>query len=456
MAIYAGMVDNMDQNFGRLRAALEAIGEWDNTIVLFLSDNGASREGQALGTSHYFRQLYRGDDLDDDYGRLEELGGPRTFPHYPRGWAMASGTPFRLYKINTHAGGHQVPMIVSWPAGLEGGGTLRRQYVYVTDILPTLIELAGLDPPAARHGAAVKPLAGTSFASMLVDPEAPSGHKEQYSEMNGHRGFYRDGWEVVTLHLPRTAFRDDHWELYHLEADPTEMDDLAGEHPERVRELVEAWEQAAWANQVYPLNEGGLLAREQRPPTEDVFLEPVTIIPGTPTLEHYRSNAMIDRRSFAVTVRLDFRSGDEGVLVAHGDQSGGLVLYIEDGELQLLHNAFGREHLLSGGRVPAGAKEIVLDATAPGGNRYNVRLLVDGAEVGSAEGLPGFARLTPFEGIDVGIDRGSPVSWDLYERRGTFAYTGVLHSMTYTPGEAAPDSGPELLKQLREVGLRYE
>src|SRR4030095_9011089 len=148
-AVFAGMVDNIDQNFGRLRETLETMGEWDNTIVLFTSDNGGSREGESNGTSRYFRSLVataRGGagqedpDVDIDFARLDLIGGPQTLPHYPRGWGMVSSTPFRLYKINTHLGGHSVPCIFSWPARLGQAGALRTQYAHVTDVLPTLLD----------------------------------------------------------------------------------------------------------------------------------------------------------------------------------------------------------------------------------------------------------------------------------------------------------------------------
>ena len=160
MEVYAAMVDRIDQNVGRLVAELEAIGELDNTIFIFTSDNGASREGEVTGTTAYYVHLLQGDDVDADIARIDHIGGPQTTPHYPRGWAMASGTPFRLYKINTHQGGHSVPFIFSWPAGARAGklgadGEIRRQYLHVTDVLPTLLELVGVERPDARNGVAL-------------------------------------------------------------------------------------------------------------------------------------------------------------------------------------------------------------------------------------------------------------------------------------------------------------
>ena len=447
MAVYAGMVDNIDQQFGRLMAALEAMGELDNTIVLFTSDNGASREGEAEGTTAYYQHLLGSTDLAADLARLDEIGGPTTTPHYPRGWAMASGTPFRLYKINTHAGGHSVPMILTAPG--VAGGELRRQFAHVTDVLPTLLDLLGLEAPRERNGKPLKPIAGASFAPTMADPASTSTHPEQHYEMVGHRGFYRDGWEVVTLHPPLSAFSDAEWELYDLRTDPTETTDLAAEHPEKVRELAAAWEQAARANQVYPLDEGSGVKFLVRPPRSEVFSEPVTILPGTPTLERWRSQQLIANRGFRVTVVL--ATLGEGTLVAHGDQGGGYSLYVKSGQLALAHNdGRGRVRVISG---PLGSPSVVEAVfTAPGGGTWSVSLLCDGAEVAAGDGLTLLFPMAPFQGIDVGIDRKSPVVWG----RGTFPYTGAISSVSYTPGEPAPDSPAALLDVLREMGKKFE
>jgi arylsulfatase len=458
------MVDNIDQNVGRLRAALEEMGEWDNTVFLFTSDNGGSREGEAQGTSAYLRMLNTmvPDSLEADLTKIDEMGGPNTFPHYPRGWAQASNTPFRLYKINTHAGGHSVPFIVSWPDGLTDPGGLRRQYTYVTDVVPTLLDLAGVPAATHRNGKPVKPIAGTTFEPTLSAADAPSQHTEQVVEMIGHRGFYRDGWEAVTLHQPNTAFSDDTWELFDLTRDPTQVHDLADAEPEKLQELLAAWEEAAWANQVFPLDEGLGLKYMLRPEAEAGLEDPVTIFRGTPQLERYRSYKLIQMRSFTAALDLvdedgnGLADGTEGVLLAHGDQGGGYAVYLEGDELVYAHNAYGTMHDLRVPRPSAGTRELVLDVEAPGRWRWTVRLLADGAALGSLDELEMIAFMAPFEGIDVGLDRASPVDWALHERRGTFPFSGTVRSATYTPGEPAPDAGIRYLDLLREMGARFE
>ena len=465
MAVFAGMVDNVDQNFGRLRGALDELGQLDNTIIIFVSDNGGSREGEANGTSQYFRILTHQsggegegeEELRIDHGRLELLGGPQTLAHYPRAWGMVSSTPFRLYKINTHQGGHSVPFLFSWPARYGHlAGQQRAQYAYVTDIMPTLLELVGLTAPTERNGRPLKPLAGRSIVPLLESATAPVQHTEQVEEMLGHRGYYRDGWHAVTIHQARTSFAADQWELYDLTTDPTEMHDLAAVHPDKLAELVEAWDRAAWQNQIYPLDEGTGLKYIQRPASEDVFKQPLTIHAGTPELERYRSFLLIQQRCFTIEAVLHYRDGDGGCLVSHGDQGGGYGLYIEDGHVRYVHNAFGVMHEVDAGPIDHGDHRITVDVVNPGGFRWNVRVLVDGEERARADALRCFIGMAPFQGISIGVDRKSPVSWRIFERHGAFRYRGALRTVTYTPGELAPDSGERFVDLLRTMGQRYE
>ncbi|MDH3753539.1 MAG: sulfatase-like hydrolase/transferase, partial [Acidimicrobiia bacterium] len=460
MEVYAGMVDSIDQSLGRLRSELERLGEWDNTLVMFTSDNGGSREGEEIGTSSYFRTLSYNmpDAVEEDLARIDLVGGPQSLAHYPRGWAMTSNTPYRLYKINTHAGGHSVPFVVSWPAAIpaELRGGLRTQYQHITDVFPTVLDLVGAEAPTHRRGRPTFEVQGSSLTSTIGDASAPSTHREQHYEMWGHRGFYRDGWEAVTCHQDATAFSDDRWELYDLVNDMTETVDLAASQPDKLAELIEAWERGARDNQVLPLDERTGLKFIQRPPWVDEMAEPVTLGPAAPQLERFRSLQLIDSRSFRVIIELTQPPGGAGTLVAHGDQGGGYGLYVIDGALHFIHNGYGVMTEVDGGPIDVGDHSVVLAVDAPGDGVWNAALEIDGLLRAEAGGLRMLNAMAPFQGIDVGIDRRSPVSWSLYERHGTFPFSGSVHAVRYEPGERAPDAGARWLDLLREMGSRYE
>ncbi|MCH2423312.1 MAG: hypothetical protein MK196_09430, partial [Acidimicrobiales bacterium] len=265
-----------------------------------------------------------------------------------------------------------------------------------------------------------------------------------------------DGWSAVTCRQPRTPFSEEKWELHHLTVDPTESRDLAAEHPERLADLVDAWEQAAWANQVFPLDEGNNVKNLLRPPWGDDTVVETVFRPGAPTSERYRSLALINFRSFEVEVALKFAAGDRGTLVAHGDQGGGYALHVVDDRLSLAWNGYGSMTEVEGGVLSDGATSVVLAAEAVGDLRIHVELRVDGEVVGGARDLPVLTAMAPFQGIDVGIDRKSPVSWAISERFGTFPWTGTLYGVTYRPGEPAPDAGVRWLEILREAGTKFE
>ena len=463
MAVYAAMVDAVDQSVGRLRAELESIGEWDNTVLLFLSDNGASKEGETVGTTSYYNDLkpmgpFRDEPLPSDYARLQEIGGPKVMAHYPRGWAMLGNTPFRLYKTFTHAGGHQVPCIAHVPGRIADPGGLRNQYLHVIDVVPTLLDLLGFEPPATRQGEPVKPIQGRSFVPTLGEGSAPTPRAEQYYELGGNRAYMHDGWEIVTLHEPLTPFSDEEWELFDLNTDPTQVHDLRADHPDRLAELAEGWECAARANQVYPLDEGSGFRWVVRAPEVEYFEKPITLWPGTATLEPWRSRRLIWMRSFTITVDITIgAASDQGVLVAHGDQGGGYVLYVEDGRVHWAYNdGRGTMHTVDGGLLGTGRRSVLVTVNARAGRRWDVMLSVDGTDRGTLGDLPQLFPMAPFEGITVGTDRRSPVSWSMHERHGVFPFTGTLHAVRYVPGELVEDAPVKFLPFMRQMAAKFE
>ena len=454
MEVYAGMVDNIDQNVGRLVDALEELGELDNTIILFTSDNGASREGEDVGTTAYYVHLLQGDDVDADLARLDVIGGPQTTPHYPRGWAMAGNTPFRLYKINTHAGGHSVPFVVlvaGRPATATAASApppVRARHRRAADAARAA---SASTARRERNGRPLKPLAGHELRRDARRPRPRRArHTEQYYEMHGHRGFYRDGWEVVTLHQPLTPFDDDEWELYDLPSDPTELRDLAGAEPGRAAaSWPTAWEEAAWANQVYPLDEG---TRHQvpRPPAlrARCSREPVTIVPGTPTLERWRSLQLIwfrvvhDHASRSTTA-----AGDQGILVAHGDQGGGYgAVRRSTTSCVFVHNdGRGRmRDVVAAARVPDGAREIVAELRGDrASNVWTVTLSVDGEDRAASSTAcrcsSAWRRSRASTSASTAARRCRGTSTSASGRSRTRAR---CTRVPYAPGEPAPDSPP--------------
>ena len=215
---FAGMLDHADQHIARLIAFLERTGLRENTLVLVLSDNGASQEGGPSGGVNLTgpRNL-RPEPMTEKLARIDDIGGPGTHTNYPLGWGMASNTPLRRYKQNTHGGGIRDPLVVSWPKGISARGELRHQFAHASDLTPTLLEVAGIEPPDRINGIPQMPLEGTSFAASLNNPAAPSKSQPQYFEMFGHRGIWSAGWKAVAFHPPGTPYDNDKWELFDLD-----------------------------------------------------------------------------------------------------------------------------------------------------------------------------------------------------------------------------------------------
>jgi arylsulfatase len=467
MEVYAAAVTAVDDSTGRLIETLEQYGELDNTIIVFASDNGGTAEGGPDGTRSYFSQFVHVPGLPEDWDRdvdreLDLIGGPRTTVHYPRGWAQASNTPFRLYKSDTFAGGIRAPLLVHWPAGnlrQDGDDGLRRQFVHVTDLTPTLLDLAGVPRPEHRHGLPAPEPDGVSAAAVLRSPQQPTGHVEQYSETGGNRAYQNEHFKIVTRHRPGTPYDDSEWELYDLVEDPTETTDLAATRPEVLAELAAAWERAAWQNRVFPLTDDGPAAALRRP-ADDRLDEPLTIFPGTPTLERLRSARLIQHRDVTITIDLLVAAGDEGVLVSHGDQGGGYLVAVgadDRGEPTafLTVNAYGRMHHTAPINLGLGRQRLTVRIAARPDFRSDI-ILTDGVAVVDLTDVPQLVGMAPFTGISVGADRGGPVDWEQTLGRGSYGFTGVLHAVTYTPGTYSPTAPAERARVWAEGAHLYD
>ena len=238
MEAYAGFTEHTDDQIGRLLGFLKEKGQFDNTLIVLISDNGGAPEAGVKG--NFARSYGDRTTVAEMYERLDELGGPSTQPLYPRPWAMASSAPFKYYKLWPFNGGVRTPMIVSWPERIRKTG-LREQFVDVIDITPTVLDYLGIGAPGVFDGVCQMPMHGKSLRAVFGGPTAPAPRDTQFFELWGSRGIYHKGWKAVAFHTPGTGFESDHWELYNVEEDFTETADLASQHPEKLKELQDLW-----------------------------------------------------------------------------------------------------------------------------------------------------------------------------------------------------------------------
>ena len=440
METYAAMLDCVDQNLGKLVACLEEMGELDNTVIVFTSDNGGTDAGGPTGMFNNNRR-YMGlapAPIEAERARVDQLGGPRSVSLYPTGWGEVCNTPFPSFKTYTGAGGRRVSFIVSWPAGIQDQGAIRRQFVHVTDMMPTLLELAGIEALTEVNGHPAQTMHGVSFADVLRS-DASSRRTEQYYECWANRAYYRDGWLALSIQKRGEPIDMDKWALHNLDEDFSESTDVSAQHPDRLAELIGAFDKAAWENMVYPLDNRDRFQKfaDVSEAQKGAADRPRTFLPGAQTVHRADFLPLIGDRSFTMSVRFAFDGNDEGVLWALGDPIGGMVLYIEDGALGFHYNGFGEEVSFPATALGPGDHKVMLDYEALGDRQGRGRLLVDG------EGAVGWTALSPtlafgiFEGLDVGLDRRGPVHWPLYERHGAFPYTGVIQDVHVVPGKRA-------------------
>jgi len=436
---YAAMLDHADQHLARLVAFLGRTGMLANTLVLVLSDNGASQEGGPLGfvNSAGPRNL-RPEPFAEKLARIDDLGGPDTHSNFPLGWGMAANTPLRRYKQNTHGGGIRDPLVISWPKGIAARGELRHQFAHACDLTPTILDVVGLAAPQEINGVRQMPIEGMSFAASLTDAVAPSKTRPQYFEMFGHRGLWHAGWKAVAFHPPGTPYEKDKWELFHLDQDFSETDDLATAQPERLAAMVKLWWEEAEKHKVLPLDDR----------FRDRFVENAARFHGARKryvfhagMGHVPSDMAPDlrSRSYLIEAEAEFAQGSEGVLIAHGDATSGYSLYVQDG--YLVHDMnIGGEHVIVRSQLPIPRGEHRLGlrvrrregkteaAAKPGACLNEFTLLIDGKPVGVVRSPLGFANFISWTGLDIGRDRGSPVS----HYPAPFAFTGKLVKVTVT------------------------
>ena len=425
---YAAMLEHTDQQLARLMNFLHDAQLTENTLVLVLSDNGASQEGGPNGFVNAMGPFNgQPESMQTKLARLDDIGGPDTHSNFPWGWAMASNTPLKRYKQNTHGGGIRDPLIVSWPAKLPTDGSVRSQFCHVSDLAPTILELLGVE---SHHRPGIG-TPGCSFAASLHDAYAATAKDVQYFEMFGHRGLVHDGWKAVAYHEPGTAFEDDEWELYHLAEDFNEVHNLAEVEPERLQQLQSLWWQQAETNQVLPLDDRFAPRFAENAERHRGGRTHYTFWPG---MGHLPSDVAPDlrSRSYRIDVDLDVLSDrDSGVLIAHGDATGGYSLYMDNGHLVHDLNIGGTHQLLTSPEpVLPGRRELafVMQRQPQDDNSVIGRasLRVDDVEVAELSTNSIFTLMISWSGLDIGFDRGTTVG----NYASPFTFSGKLHKVT--------------------------
>jgi arylsulfatase A-like enzyme len=471
MEVFAGFLSHTDHHVGRLLDFLKEIGEFENTIVMLVSDNGASAEGGVTGTTNELQFFNNAPEpLEDSLKVIDEIGGPTTFNHYPWGWTWAGNTPFRRWKRETYRGGVTDPFLVHWPKGIESRGEVRSQYGHIIDMVPTVLDLLAIDPPAAIRGVPQSPMHGVSLAYSFDDAAASSHHRTQYYEMFGHRAIDHDGWRAVCP-WPGPSFAEagkpfgtpisaetlgdldaKHWELYHVSEDPSENHNLADTHRDKLIEMIAMWYVEAGRYEVLPID-GSALERlmTERPQIAESRTS-YTYRPGTQTVPFYGAPRLLNRpHSFTADVEIE--DGDvEGVLLCQGSAVGGWSFYVKGGRLHYVHNYVRRGiySVSSSEALPPGRHELRFEFEPTGE-----------PDLANGRGAPGRAQLyidshlvaendLPFTtpvilnpgGLTCGADPGSPVSRDY---KAPFRFTGKLHSVTVDiSGELITDTESEM------------
>ena len=433
--VYAGFASYTDAQVGRVLDYLEQTGQFDNTIIVTLSDNGCSAEGGPNGSVNE-NVWYNGlpEDITASLAKLDELGTETTHPHFSNGWAMAFNTPFKMYKINSAwEGGTADPMAMCWPNGLPARGEVRDTYLHVSDIVPTLYDLLGIEPPAVLNGATQLPIEGVSMAGVLRDANTDSPKHTQFYSMLGTRAIWRDGWQANTIHPPAPNgwghFDQDRWCLYDLHHDRNQMHDRAGDHPELLAELQALWDEQAHRFDGYPMDD--------RTALELMNLERPSAIPPDGEILLYPGGAEIPERalpivgrSFRIIAWLTIDSANcEGVVFAGGGRFGGHSLYIKDGHLHYVYNVLGQQEqkLTSPDPISTGHMSLGVEFTKTGHDGTfptgTATLHINDQDV-TAQQIrvqPSFFSLSG-EGNNVGRDRGQPVASDY---QSPFTLTGA-------------------------------
>lgn len=446
--VFAGFLDHTDYHIGRVIQFLKDIEQFDNTIIVLISDNGASGEAGEHGTWN-MSKVYNGiqHTLESNLAHLEEWGGPNTNNHYPAGWAQAGNTPLKFYKTWVHAGGVKTPLILHYPNGIKDKGGIRQQYHHVIDVMPTILELVGIEPPAYINGVPQQPIQGVSITYSFDDPNAVSHRSTQYYEMIGHRAIYHEGWKAVTNHSPGSRYEDDIWELYNLDSDFSETTDLASRYPDKLKELIEKWWVEAEKYDVLPLDGRSLWGRLKNSFGDEGNV-PISATHRFLNGTHFLRGPDLRNRSFSFDVSVERTSPhDDGVLVSEGTRFGGYSFYVKDNCLVFVYNYVGEKYnvITSDIEVPVGRSNLAFQYSKKGEHTGVGKLLINGEQVGEGVIEKTAAIMFGGGGFAVGKD---PISATTPEYKAPFEFKGRLNKIELYVENGARDTAADLAVEI--------
>ena len=453
MEVFAGFLTHTDHYIGEMIQFLKDLGEYDNTLIMLISDNGSSAEGGPHGSLNevkFFNNV--ADTVEQNLAAIDEIGGPKHFNHFPWGWTFAGNTPFRRWKRETYRGGSTDPFIITWPKGIKAKNEIRTQFAHIIDMVPTALDAIGVEEPEALRGVTQAPIEGVSLVSTFDNAKAPETRVTQYFEMFGHRSLYHDGWRAVcpwpgtsfiesgkTFGTPLTAdmlteLDEKGWEIYNLSEDFAETNNLAAKEKGRLISMIGMWYAEAGKYNVLPIDSRGLQrVREERPQIAESRNRYV-LYPGTQSIPAGAAPQILNK-PFSINAEVEIPpAGAEGALLSFGGNDGGISLYMQEGKLCFLYNYVAvtytyvkskdaipsGHHFLSMEFAPTGKPDFTQGKGAPG----TATLFVDGKEVGRGD----IAATTPNRlaqggAMLVGADTGSSIN---PEYKTPFSFTGTI------------------------------
>jgi len=472
MEVFAGFLTHTDHYIGELIQFLKDLGEFDNTLIMLISDNGSSAEGGPHGSVNECRFFNNvPDTIEGNLKHIDEIGGPTTFNHFPWGWTFAGNTPFRRWKRETYRGGISDPFIVHWPKGVKAKGEIRAQFTHIIDMVPTVLDALGLEQPHSIRGVTQAPIEGVSLVPTFNAADAPNVHTTQYFEMLGHRSIYHEGWRAVCpwpgasfvesgrkfgdpiSYDMLTELDEKGWELYDVGNDPAETKNLADQEKARLIAMIGMWYAEAGKYNVFPVDGRGLQRIREERPQIAVDRSRYELFPNTQSIPAAAAPRILNRH-YSITADVTIpHAGAEGVLLSMGANDGGISFYVKDGTLCFVFNYLALElyTVRSTSKVPTGRHFLSTEFTPTGkpdfskgkGSPGTVQLLVDGKPVGDGK-LPVTSpnRLAQGGAMLVGADTGSAVTTDY---AAPFRFTGEIHRVIVdVGGEHVVDHASEM------------